>query len=61
MNIKKKAVENIIQHLTNERYSVCAQIRSNLRKFKNLEIEQRVLKRQRAKYDVLINELRCEN
>ena len=55
MNVKKEAYDNIIKHLRDQIRHIDGDIRHNKRRFKDIEYEQTVLKRQRAKLIELIN------
>ena len=55
MNIKKEAYDRIIAHLRLEISDVDHELKQNRRKFRELEFEQTVLKRQKAELVKLIN------
>lgn len=57
MNVKKQVIENIKHYLLRKKDDINMKLRSNIRKLKALEKEQRVLKRERAQYWQLLRGL----
>ena len=55
MNIKKEAYDKIIERLRTEIGGIDGQLKRNIRRFRELELEQAVLKRQKAELVKLIN------
>lgn len=58
MNIKKLVIERITNLLQNEYNNINHKIFENKWKFKKLEEEQTILKRERAKLQQLINDVK---
>jgi len=58
MQVKKRVIERIVDLLQTEYNKINYEIFENKYKFKNLEHEQTVLKRERVKLQKMINELK---
>ena len=58
MQVKKRVIERIVDLLQSEYARIYFELRSNKVKFKSLEQEQTILKRERAKIQQLINSLK---
>ncbi len=58
MYIGKKAIDSIYKHISNEQDNIKHKLRMNIAKFRALERDQTIFKREIAKYGELLRFLR---